>query len=154
VSPLQRALEQAPPPAEQSQGDIDRASRGGEFSRSGSCAACGLAVALHYDMSNRFVGCIGAARRVADRTRLYELPVVLTLADMAALLDRSERSIRDELRDGVFPIAHLVDAVEPLWNRKDVLAWLSKRTWEPMEVTRERFRTKRREAGAAAGEAR
>jgi predicted DNA-binding transcriptional regulator AlpA len=70
--------------------------------------------------------------------RLYVLPVVLTVADMAKLLDRSERSIREEVNAGVFPIARLKHYAAVAWSRAAVLAWLGVQTWEPLRAPAQR----------------
>lgn len=43
----------------------------------GDCTSCGLAVKLHFDRSNRMVGCVGAAKALApiDRAKLFGLKI-------------------------------------------------------------------------------
>lgn len=45
-----------------------------QLERTGTCTACGYAVRLHYDASNRMIGCAGAARLAPlDKGRLLQL---------------------------------------------------------------------------------
>lgn len=83
----------------------------------------------------RVVACpsCGASPETA-RPRLVQLPVVLTVADMARLLDRSERSIRALVAEGQFPVPMVEGFPSPIWHRKDVQAWLSRTTFDPKRV--------------------
>lgn len=69
-----------------------------------------------------------------DLERLYVLPVVLTLADMAKLMDRSERTIREAVAIGQFEIARLKNSDRLLWGRAEVERWLLDVTWDPQRV--------------------
>ncbi len=66
----------------------------------------------------------GALCAPQDR-RLASMPDVLSLADLCALLDCSDDTIRRRLAAGIFPIAPLpsIDR-RPRWSKRDVARWL------------------------------
>lgn len=132
---LKAALQASAPSAQEAQRDLHVPDRAGHLRRDGFCASCGLATALHFGEQNAFTGCVGALTAVRGQHRLLELPVVLTLKDMAKLLDRSQRSIREDVQDGTFPVPHLDQYARYAWHRKDVVRWLGQTTFRP--VTRD-----------------
>ena len=66
----------------------------------------------------------GALCAPQDR-RLASMPDVLSLADLCALLDCSDDTIRRRLAAGTFPLAPL-PAIDrrPRWSKCDVARWL------------------------------